>query len=429
MSYSFILVTILLILTKVPITFCILFGSIFYLWDVGTINLVVIATKAIGGLNSFVMLAIPFFILASRIMSVGSIASRIMNFATLLVGHLRGGLGIVNVFASMIFAGMSGTASGDAAGLGQIEIQEMIKAKYSPSLSAVITAMSSTIGPIIPPSVPFVIYGALTSTSVGKLFLGGAIPGIFLGSCMMLLIYILACRSGSKFGEKREKRAKFSEIFKSFKEAFLSLLTPIIIIGGIIGGVFTPTESAVIAVFYSLFLTMFVYKEITIKDLPKIIFDSLMLSSLIMIIVGTTAIFGWVLLASGITGKVVELLLSISTQRWIILLVINIVLLILGCFMEVTALLVMFAPLFIPIMETFHIDPVHFGVLLTLNLMIGLVTPPVGMAMYITCDLAKVKIKDFVKDSIPFYLLLIFVLLVITFFPTIVTFLPNLIMG
>lgn len=427
MNFLYFVIMLLLLIVGVPIGFVILFGSFLYIWNAGSFNLIITATRAITGLDSFVMLAIPLFILASRIMSAGGIAKRLINFAFVLVGHLKGGLAYVNVLASMFFSGMSGTSTGDAAGLGQIEIPAMIESGYSPGISAVITAMSSTIGPIIPPSVPFVIYGALTATSVGKLFLGGAIPGLFLGFSMMILIYFLARRF--KYGAERKKPPNFSDIFNAFRKAFLALMTPFIIIGGIVGGVFTPTEAAAVAVFYSLIVTMFIYKEIRIKDLPKIIFDSMLLSGTIMFIVAVSSVFGWIILVSGIIGKVVGLITVFSAEPWVALLLINIILLILGCFIEITALMIMFAPAFIPIITNFNLNPVHFGVMLTLNLMIGLVTPPVGMAMYITCDIAKISVKDFVLNGKQFYFLLIIVLVIITYFPSIVMFLPNLLMS
>lgn len=427
MNFLYFVIILLLLIVGVPIGFVILFGSFLYIWNAGSFNLIITATRAITGLDSFVMLAIPLFILASRIMSAGGIAKRLINFAFVLVGHLKGGLAYVNVLASIFFSGMSGTSTGDTAGLGQIEIPAMIESGYSPGISAVITAMSSTIGPIIPPSVPFVIYGALTATSVGKLFLGGAIPGLFLGFSMMILIYFLARRF--KYGVERKKPPNFSDIFNAFRKAFLALVTPFIIIGGIVGGVFTPTEAAAVAVFYALIVTVFIYKEIRIKDLPKIIFDSMLISGTIMFIVAVSSAFGWIILVSGIIGKVVGLITVFSAEPWVALLLINIILLILGCFVEITALMIMFAPAFIPIITNFNLDPVHFGVMLTLNLMIGLVTPPVGMAMYITCDLAKISVKDFVLNGKQFYFLLIIVLVIITYFPSIVMFLPNLLMS
>lgn len=427
MNFLYFGIILLLLIVGVPIGFVILFGSFLYIWNTGSSNLIITATRAITGLDSFVMLAIPLFILASRIMSAGGIAKRLINFAFVLVGHLKGGLAYVNVLASMFFSGMSGTSTGDAAGLGQIEIPAMIESGYSPGISAVITAMSSTIGPIIPPSVPFVIYGALTATSVGKLFLGGAIPGLFLGFSMMILIYFLARRF--KYGAERKKPPNFSVIFNAFRKAFLALVTPFIIIGGIVGGVFTPTEAAAVAVFYALIVTMFIYKEIRIKDLPKIIFDSMLLSGAIMFIVAVSSVFGWIIIVSGIIGKVVGLITVFSAEPWVALLLINIILLILGCFVEATALMIMFAPAFIPIITNFNLNPVHFGVMITLNLMIGLVTPPVGMVMYITCDLAKISVKDFVLNGKQFYFLLIIVLVTITYFPSIVMFLPNLLMS
>lgn len=425
MEYLWIIGTLLCIVIGIPVAFAILFGVIVYIWQTGQLNPLILATRAIMGFDSFVMLAIPFFILSSNIMSKGGMASRLINFANILVGHIRGGFGHVNVLTSVFFAGMSGTASADVAGLGQIEIPAMIKDGYTPSLAAVVTAVSSTVGPIIPPSVPFVIYGALTGTSIGKLFLGGAIPGFLSAFLMMVLIYFIARRHN--YGILK-KRATLSEFFKAFKKSFLALLTPIIIILGIFTGIFTPTEASVVAVFYSLIVTLFIYKEITVADLPRIIYESLLLSGQIMLIIAVSSAFGWIMLVSGLTGALVEFIVSISSEVWVVLLFINAVLILLGCFVEVSALLIMLAPMFMPLITSLHLDPVHFGVMLTFNLMIGLVTPPVGLAMYISCGIAKVDIKDFARDGFPFYLLLIFALLLITYCPIIVMFLPNLLM-
>jgi len=426
MEYLWVIITLLLIIFGIPVAFSILAGSVLYIAQTGQIQPIILATRAIIGMDSFIMLAIPFFILASNIMSKGGMALGLIDFANVLVGHIKGGFGHVNVLASVLFAGMSGTASADAAGLGQIEIPAMIKDGYPPSLAAVITAMSSTVGPIIPPSVPFVIYGALTGTSIGKLFLGGAIPGLLSAFTMMILIYFLAKKHN--YGVSR-KPAKLAEISKVFKKSVLALLTPIIIIGGIIGGIFTPTEAAVVAVFYSLIVVMFIYKEITVAELPRIIYESLLLSGQVMFIIAVSSVFGWIMLVSGLTNGIVGFITNISSETWVALLIINIVILLLGCFIEITALMIMLAPVFMPLMIALHLDPVHFGVMLTFNLMIGIVTPPIGLSAYITCDIAKINIKDFAREGLPFYLLLILMLLLITYCPGIVMFLPNLFMS
>ena len=422
-----ILITILLLISGFPVGFAILLGAMVYILQMGTVDPVIIATRAIIGVDSFIMLAIPLYIFAGAIMTHGGMAKRLMNFALVLVGHLKGGLAHMNIVASMIFAGMSGTASADAAGLGQIEIPMMVNSGYTKQTSAVVTAMSSTIGPIIPPSVPFVIYGALTGTSVGRLFLGGAIPGILMGLAMMFVVFLLARKY--HYGVGKEKGPTFMEVLGALKESYLALLTPIIILGGIIGGIFTPTEAAVVAVFYGLFITVFVYRELPIRDIPKVIYDSMVISAVIMFIIAAASIFGWVMLVSGLTNGMLKIIYSLSSAPWVALLLVNILLLILGCFVEITALMIMLAPLFVPLISNFGLDPVHFGVMITLNLMIGLVTPPVGMAMYITCQLAKIKVVEFAKEGIPYYIILAVTLLIITYIPDIVTFLPNLLMG
>jgi len=422
-----VVVTILLIISGLPIGFAILLGGLIYLWGSGTVDPMVSATRAVIGMNSFVMMAIPFYILAGAIMTSGGMAKRLVNLADIFVGHLKGGLAHINILVSMIFAGMSGTATADAAGIGQIEVPMMIRGGYTPQAAAVVTAFSSTVGPIIPPSVPFVIYGALTGTSVGGLFLGGIIPGILMGVAMMFVVFILARRYGYKVA--REKAPSFSEVLKALKESFLALLTPVIIMGGIVGGIFTPTEAAVVAVFYSLIVTIFIYKELSIRDLPKVIFESMVFSGLVMLIVATASFFGWIMLISGFNDTMLNTIYAISSTPWVVLLLVNILLLILGCFMDVTALIIMLAPMFVPLITGLKIDPVHFGIMMVLSLMIGMVTPPVGMCMYITCQLAKVKMVDFVIEGLPYYIILIITLFFIAYVPSVTMFLPNLLIG
>jgi C4-dicarboxylate transporter DctM subunit len=423
----FFLAMILLVLSGIPVGFAVLLGGLIYIWATGIGDPIVSATRAIIGLDSFVMMAIPLYILAGAIMTSGGMAKRLEDLANVFVGHLKGGLAHVNILASMIFAGMSGTASADAAGVGQIEVPMMIDGGYTREAAAVVTAFSATIGPIIPPSVPFVIYGALTGTSVGSLFLGGFIPGTLMGISMMFVVFILARRYGYKVA--REKAPSFSEVLQALRKSFLALLTPVIIMGGIVGGLFTPTEAAAVAVFYALVVSVLIYKELSLRDIPKVILESMVFSGLVMFIIATATFFGWVMLISGFNDAMLNMIYSISTTPWVVLLIVNIVLLGLGCVMETAAIIIMVAPMFMPLILALNLNPVHFGIMMVLNLMIGMVTPPVGMCMYITCHLAKVKMTDFAIEGIPYYIILIIALMIITYIPSITMFLPNLLIG
>jgi len=389
------------------------------------ITLQVIPQMMITTFDSFVLLAIPLFMLAGQLMNSGGITDKIFSFANKLIGHMKGGLSHVNVVASMIFAGMSGSAVADAAGLGQIEIKAMVEEGFDPDFSAAITAASSTIGPIIPPSIPFVIYGSMTGTSIGALFVAGAIPGLLMGLSLMFICYIISV----KRGYPSHKRASIKEIAISFIKAVPSLLTPIIIIGGILFGVFTPTEAAAVAVVYALILGILIYKEIKLRDLLGILLDVGKNTASIMFIVSTATVFGWILTYQGIPQRLAVLLLSITQNIYLILLIINLLLLLVGCFMETIAAQLVLIPVLVPIIDILGIDRLQFGVIITLNLMIGLITPPVGVCLYVVSNIAKIPFERVVKATLPFILVLIIVLMLITYVPGISTFLPKLLMN
>jgi len=387
--------------------------------------LCMIPARMYSSTTGFPLLAIPFFILVGNLMNTGGITHRIFRFAQNLVGHIQGGLGHVNVVNSMIFAGMSGAAVADAAGIGMVELEAMTKAGFDRRFSAAVTAASSTIGPIIPPSIPFVIFGSITGTSVGRLFLGGFIPGFIMGLAMMTTVYILSGRRGYP----KEKRATFKELIQSAIGASSAMVTPIIIVGGILLGIFTPTEASVVAVFYSLILTVWVYKEISWRDLPRILWETLEHTIRVMFIISAAGIFGWLLIHQRIPEVVVKNLMALSTNPWILLLIINVILLVLGCFMEGISVMLLTIPVFMPLITKVGIDPVHFGVVMTLNLMVGLLTPPVGMVLYAVSSVGKVPLWELASE-LRWYIVAIMVSLgLITYFPGLVTWLPNLLMG
>ncbi|MCL4371541.1 MAG: TRAP transporter large permease [Chloroflexi bacterium] len=391
----------------------------------GNIPLEVTAQRFMTGVDSFPLLAVPFFILAGALMNAGGVTERLVRLANALVGHLTGGLGHVVVVTNMIMAGMSGSASADAAGTGAVLIPSMVRAGFAPNFSAAVTASASTIGPIIPPSIPFVMYGVLASVSIGRLFLGGAIPGVLMGIYLMVVVYLISKKRGYARGQK----ATCGSLTKAFWEGLPALMLPVIILWGIVGGVVTPTEAAVLAVLWALFLGLFVYRELTLASMHQVFGEAALTTGAIMFIVAASQLLAWMLTREQAGPLLVNSVTSITTDPKLVLLAINIILLILGCFLETLSIMIILVPVLMPLIHNVGIDPVHFGVVLTLNLMIGLITPPVGMAMFIACSIAKIKVIDFAKEIVPFMVALILVLLAITYIPDLVLFLPNLLMG
>jgi tripartite ATP-independent transporter DctM subunit len=412
----------LLLIIGVPVAISLAGSSLIYVMLEGVQPHLVVLHRMIGGIDSFPLLAIPFFIMAGSLMNSGGITNRIYDFALALVGWLKGGLGHVNVVGSVIFAGMSGTAVADAGGLGNIEIKAMRDHGYSVDFAVGITGASSTIGPIIPPSLPFVIYGVMANTSIGKLFAAGVIPGLVMALTMMIMVTYYAHTRGW------HRDAKFSivALWATFKRAFLPLLTPIILIGGMTTGVFTPTEAAIAATVYAIFLGMGVYRTLSFKKLIKVSMETAETTALILLIVAGASIFGYLITLTKVTDNVSALVLSVTTQPWAILLLVNIFLLIVGCFMETIAAITILVPVLLPLMTKIGVDPVHFGLIMVLNLMIGLLTPPVGMVLYILARVANISFERATKACLPFLVPLLVSLALVTYWPSMVMFLPNL---
>jgi C4-dicarboxylate transporter, DctM subunit len=385
----------------------------------------VMGQRLYASTTSFPLLAIPFFILAGNLMNTGGMTERIFRFAHSLVGHLKGGLGQVNILGSMVFAGMSGSALADAMGLGAIEVKAMVKSGYQPRFAAAVTAASATIGPVIPPSIPLVIYGSMSGISVGALFLGGVVPGALMGLAMMATVYVIAVRRNYP----REKRATLREVGQALLGGLAAIATPALIMGGILSGVFTPTEASVAACIYAMFLGMVVYREIAWADLPKILWDTVHQTAQVMFIVAAAGLFGWVLIFLRVPDDLIAWLTSLSDSPLMVLIIINAILLLLGCFMEGIAIMLLTIPIFLPIIGKLGIDPVHFGVMMTLSLMLGLLTPPVGMVLYAVSSVAKVPMMALARELVPFLIGLFAVLVLITLVPATVTWLPRLLMG
>ncbi|MAY71538.1 MAG: ABC transporter permease [Halomonas sp.] len=387
--------------------------------------LAMLPQRMFSATTGFTLLAIPFFILAGNLMNTGGITHRIFRFADACVGHIRGGLGQVNVLASLFFSGMSGAAVADAAGLGQVELKAMADRDYDPDFSAAITAASSTIGPVFPPSIPFVLYSSITGVSVAQLFLAGVVPGVLMALALMLAVYVHALRHKMS----RRDHVDWAEIGRSFLSALLSLLTPVIIIAGIFGGVFTPTEAGVMASAYAMFLSMVVYREVKISDLPEIIWETLVHTVRVMFVIAAAGFFGWLLIHQRIPNQLVETMLSLSESHAIIMAIIVAILLVLGMFLEGIAVIVLTVPLFLPVVTQIGVDPVHFGVIMIMCSMVGLLTPPVGMVLFATSSIAKISVGRLSRALTPYLIGLFVVLMAVVMIPAISTWLPDLVMN
>ncbi|MEA2119640.1 TRAP transporter large permease [Halovibrio sp. HP20-59] len=412
-----------LLVMGVPIAISLAGSCLLYVTLTGRVPDVVVMHRMINGVDSFPLLAIPFFILAGNLMNNGGITSRIFDFAKALMGWMRGGLGHVNVGASIVFSGMSGAAVADAGGLGTIEIKAMKDAGYDEEFAVGITAASSTIGPIIPPSLPMVIYGVMASVSVGQLFVAGLVPGLLMGLVLMAMITIISRRRGYT----RDAVFSLGVLGHTFKRAFLSLLTPIIIVGGIMSGVFTPTEAAIAAVAYALFLGAVVYRILTWRRLLKVSMETIETTAVILLIVAGASIFAWILTSNQVTQHVVTLLGPFADNPIVTLIIINLVLILVGCFMETIAAITILVPVLLPVAVTAGVDPVHFGVIMVLNLMIGLLTPPVGMVLYVLSRVSGISFEKCMRGTLPFLVPLVIALLMVTFIPAISLWLPTLI--
>jgi tripartite ATP-independent transporter DctM subunit len=416
---------ILLFLTGLPVAFALGIAglvSMFLMWG-NTIPLGVVAQRVLYGVNSFVLLAIPLFLLTGKLMNAGGITQRIFRFARMLVGHWSGGLGQVNILASMIFAGMSGLATADTAGLGVVELKAMREAGYDDEFSCAITGASATVGPIIPPSVPLVVYGILASASIGRLLIGGIIPGILVGVALM----VMTAFYGRKY--PRDKKPPMKELLKAFKEALAPGLTPFILILGMLSGIFTATEAAAIAATYAFVLSFFVYRELSLRELWKILKETAVETATVTFIIACATFYGWVLIRGRAPIVLAEAITSISTNPLVVLLLLNLFLLAIGCFMETIAAISILVPVLVPLIARVGIDPVHFGLVMVLNLMIGLLTPPFGMSLFILSRVSGLSPLRIARASLPFLVPILIVLALITVFPSLVTFLPNLAFG
>lgn len=413
---------IVLLIVGVPIAFVLCGSSIIAILSTGDIHNAIVIQRMFSGSGSFTLLAIPFFVLAGSLMSSGGISKRLVNLCNSLFGHISGGLAMVAIITCAFFAAISGSSAATAAAVGTIIIPEMLKHKYDKDFAGATVASSAELGVIIPPSIGLIQYGVATGTSISDLFMAGFLPGIFICLVLCVVAHFL-CK---KQGFEPSKKATRQEKIQAFKDAILAILMPVIILGGIYSGVFTPTEAAVIAVFYGLIVGVFVYKEIKLSDIPRILTDSAITMSTVLLIMSASTIFGWILTKLQIPQAVAKGFLGISASKYIFLLLVNVLLLFIGMFCEAGAAVVILAPLLAPVAQTLGIDLVHFGIIMMANLAIGMMTPPVGVNLYVVCDTAKVKIEGMFPYLVKYFLALVAGVLIITYVPQLSLLLVNL---
>ena len=412
-----------LMLAGTPIAYALGITSVLSFVKMGIPEMFMLAPqKFFAGIDMFALMAMPFFILAGDIMNRTNITNKLVNFANTLVGHIRGGLAHVNIIVSIFFAGLTGSAVSDTAALGTMLIPAMVEDGYDKDFSAAITASSSIIGPIIPPSIIAVIYGSLMNVSIAGLFAAGIVPGILVGLGLMIAAAVI---SKKRDYPKKENKPTAKEVAISFKEAIIPLLMPVIILGGILTGIFTPTEAAAVAVLYALVIGFFVYKNLELKDIPKSLYEMVKSSGNVFIILSSAAILGWILTNEQIPQLVGTMILNITENKFLVLLLINVFLLILGMFMDMTAALIILGPILHPLAVELGVHPLHFGIIMIVNLNIALMTPPLGACLFVASGISNLSIEEISKEILPLLGIEFLVLLIITYIPQISMFLPK----
>jgi tripartite ATP-independent transporter DctM subunit len=411
-----------LIAIELPVAFALVAAALGWLQFASPVPISLVVQRMSSGIDSFPLLAIPLFVLAGNLMNVGGIAARIFEFAVALVGHLRGGLAQVNIFASLIFAGMSGVAQADAAGLGTVEIKAMKREGFDPAFAAACTAASAIVGPIIPPSVIMVVYGVLAQVSISDLFLAGLVPGLMIGALLMLTVWFLV--SSGRVHAPVQPRADVRTLRRTFLRAIPPLMAPVILVAGLLSGVATPTELGAITVVFAAVIG-FAYRELTLRRLYTCLGETFVTSGVLVFIMAAAVPFGWAIAVNNVPAQLSTSLLGITENKWLILAMINALLLVIGCFMETTAILLIAVPTFLPLVLLLGIDPIHFGLIIILNLLIGATTPPFGVLLFIVQDIAKVSFGAVVRAILPFYIPLAIALLMITYWPDLSLWLPR----
>jgi len=406
----------------VPVAFALGLSVSLILFEFMDMPQVLITQNMYSGIDSFSFMAVPFFMLAGAFMSEGGVTSRLVSFAQAMVGSFRGGLAQVVCVSGMFFAAISGSSAATTAAIGSTMVDEMERKGYRRELATGIVAAGGTVGIVIPPSITLVVYGVIAGTSIGELFVGGFVPGILMGVAMCIVSWVIAKRENIP----SEGRFSFVALLKAFKDSFFALMTPVIIIGGIYGGIFTPTEAAAVAAVYGILVGMFIYRELHLKDFPRIIFKAVIGTTLIMFIVGAAKVFGWMLTNLEIPHHIATFVVSLTSSSIAFLLMMNVLLLFIGTLINASAAVVILTPIFLPVAIQLGIDPLFFGVLMVVNLAIGCITPPVGLDLFVASAITKVPLEKVMKAALPFLAALICALLIFTLVPSIITFLPHL---
>jgi C4-dicarboxylate transporter DctM subunit len=421
MSFILFAVFVLLIIATVPIAFALGIAAAMWVLLGGLVPLVVLPQRMYAGIDSFPLIAIPFFILAGKIMATGGISDRLIKVSSVLVGRFKGGLAYINIVASMFFAGITGSATADSSSIGSILIPAMIKKNFEKDFTVAVTATSSVIGILIPPSIPMVLYGIIMNQSIGDLFLAGAVPGLLVGGVLMLISWIIA----EKRNYPREESYTLKESVAIIADGILPVFTVVIVLGGIILGIVTPTEAAVIAVVYAFILSFFVYREIKLGDLPRMLLETVMVNGMVMLMVATATIFSWIVTSEQIPLHIANYITSVIGNKYLLLLVFNVILLVAGMILDLTPAMIIFIPVLAPIAFQLGVDPVHFGAIVVVNLGIGLFTPPVGACLFVCCSIAEINMRDTIRGFLPFFFGMVAVLLLVTYVPALSLWLPS----
>ena len=413
-----------LFVAGVPIAIAVGLSGLLAIWLGSDIPLTVILQRQFTAVDSFPLMAIPFFILAGTLMEAGGISKRLVQFGNALIGHATGGLAIVSIVASMFFAAISGSTVATVAAIGMVLIPAMKARGYRPSFAGAVQASAGNLGIIIPPSIAMVVYGVATNTSISAMFIGGFVPGFLMTASLMLVAYLICKQRGYSGG----KKSTLEELVSAFRESILALLMPIIILGGIYGGIFTPTEAAAVAVAYAFIIGTFVYKELNLKKITELLGQSVITTAGIMFLIATAGLFAWILTRINAPRMIAEFFLTYASNKYVFLLYINAILFIVGMFFETTAANVILAPLLAPIAIGFGIDPIHFGLIMIVNLAVGMCTPPLGVNLFVACQIADIRVDEIIPAVMPFLLILILDILIISYVPAIVTWLPGLLL-
>ncbi|EFV78494.1 TRAP transporter large permease subunit [Cytobacillus pseudoceanisediminis] len=401
----------------VPIAFALLASAVMLMFAMGTFDSQIVAQNLINGANNFSLMAIPFFVLAGELMNAGGISKRIVDFSMALVGHIRGGLGFVAIIASILFAGLSGSAVADTAALGAILIPMMIAKGYNVNTSTGIICASGIIAPVIPPSIPMILFGVTAGVSITDLFMGGIIPGVMMGVGLMIGWFFMSRKDTSELPPRKSAK----EIWKAIQDASFALMLPVIIIGGLRGGVFTPTEAAVVAAFYALFVGLFIYRELKMEELYHVLIASAKTTSVVMFVAAAAMVSAWLITVANVPAEIAGYMGSLVESPLILMMVIMIFLLLIGLVMDLTPAILIFTPVLLPLVKMAGIDPVYFGIVMVINLCIGLITPPVGTVLYVGCGISKISLVELTKGIWPFLVVHVIVLLLLILFPEIIT--------